>query len=146
MREDKIVERLKSRISKNNLTVKGKRKKIEYSPGNLIYLKNHSPDKVDPKWKGPYKVIKMSSGKNNVYVDKGNKIERVSVNNVRPCRGGEDVALINSPTNKVDDSIDLNDKGSLESRRFENETSKKELRRTCFRNESESLDRSRNDD
>ncbi|KAG0420483.1 hypothetical protein EQH57_0126 [Dictyocoela roeselum] len=32
IREDKMVERLKSRISKNNLTVKGKRKKIEYTP------------------------------------------------------------------------------------------------------------------
>ncbi|KAG0439113.1 Pro-Pol polyprotein [Dictyocoela muelleri] len=89
IRDNEIVERLKRRINKRNLTIQRKRKNIYYAPGTLIYHKNNSPDEVVPKWKEPYKVIRMSNGKNNLYVDKGNKIERISVNNVRPYRGGE---------------------------------------------------------
>ncbi|KAG0435655.1 Transposon Tf2-9 polyprotein [Dictyocoela muelleri] len=104
--ESEIVNKNKMNTKKTNELIKRKRKPITYVRGDYVYLRNFSADKVEPKWLGPYQVIRISSGGNNVYIDKGNKISRASINNIRIFRRGEDVASISPATTDETDTIE----------------------------------------
>ncbi|KAG0420677.1 hypothetical protein EQH57_0052 [Dictyocoela roeselum] len=79
-----------------------KRKIINYKHGDFVYLKNHSPDKVDPKWIGSFQIVRVSDTGNNVYIKKENKILRTSINNVFSFRREQDAAYAESATTKDD--------------------------------------------
>ncbi|KAG0420371.1 Transposon Tf2-11 polyprotein [Dictyocoela roeselum] len=89
---NKVLSNLKYKTQLFNDKMKAKRKNIVYKEGDLIYLKNFSAEKVHPKWLGPYKVVKLSNSKNNIFINKANKVIRASIKHVRPFKGGEDVA------------------------------------------------------
>ncbi|KAG0441586.1 hypothetical protein DMUE_0939 [Dictyocoela muelleri] len=64
------------------------RKLVNYKIGDNVFILNMSPDKVEDKWLGPYEVIRVSQTGNNIYIDKNNKIMRISIKNCRPCGEG----------------------------------------------------------
>ncbi|KAG0420244.1 Transposon Tf2-9 polyprotein [Dictyocoela roeselum] len=86
-----VRKRMKESSDKYNEKIAKTRKNIIYREGNLVFTRNFDQDKVKSKWNGPYKIVKISSSGSNVYVDKGNKIMRVSIKNVKPYTGEEDV-------------------------------------------------------
>ncbi|KAG0420416.1 hypothetical protein EQH57_0153 [Dictyocoela roeselum] len=89
--EDKVATRMRKSVEKYNEKIRQTRKRVFYKNGDAVFTRNFDQDKVKSKWNGPYKIIKVSNRENNVYVDKGNKIMRVSIKNIKPCLRGEDV-------------------------------------------------------
>ncbi|KAG0420576.1 Retrovirus-related Pol polyprotein [Dictyocoela roeselum] len=71
----------------------------EYKIGDKVFIKNYSPNKIDAKWKGPYTVYGRSDSGNNVRIEMGNKIIRVSYKNCRPMWRGENVVPHRLTTN-----------------------------------------------
>ncbi|KAG0441423.1 hypothetical protein DMUE_1065 [Dictyocoela muelleri] len=95
---DEIINKLRLKTQIFNNKMKVKRKNVTYNEGDMIYLKNFSTDKVQSKWLGPYKVVRLSNSKNNIYINKGNKVIRASIKHVRLFKGGEDVASLSVAT------------------------------------------------
>ncbi|KAG0437214.1 Pro-Pol polyprotein [Dictyocoela muelleri] len=75
----------------NNKKDNEKRIKVKYNPGDYVFTKNFSHEKVNKRWNGPYKVIKVNEGGNTLVLDKGNKRFTASIKNTKPLEGGEDV-------------------------------------------------------
>ncbi|KAG0436104.1 hypothetical protein DMUE_4386, partial [Dictyocoela muelleri] len=99
--DEDIQNRLMREINDRNIKLNLKRKNIRYKRGDFVYLMNHSSDKVDPRWIGPFQVVRVSLSGNNIYIKKKNKIFRTSINNIRPFWREEDVASPDSATVKM---------------------------------------------
>ncbi|MGL5707545.1 MAG: reverse transcriptase domain-containing protein [Aeromonas sp.] len=63
------------------------RKYHEYSVGQMVYKKTHNPDKVEDKWCGPFKIIKIDKSGNSLSIQEVGKISRQNLKNVRPDLG-----------------------------------------------------------
>lgn len=49
----KIINYTRQNITKNENKTNAERKTHQYLENQYIYKRKHSPDKLDPKWKGP---------------------------------------------------------------------------------------------
>ncbi|KAG0440692.1 hypothetical protein DMUE_1554 [Dictyocoela muelleri] len=68
---------------KYNKKISEMRKNISYNVNDMVFVRNFNTDKVTSRWNGPYKDVRISGRGNNLYLDKGNKIMRVSINKYR---------------------------------------------------------------
>ncbi|KAG0420335.1 Transposon Tf2-9 polyprotein, partial [Dictyocoela roeselum] len=59
--------------------------------GDFVFIREFSQDKINPIFSGPYRITKVASNNSHVFVQKRNKIVKVSVHFIRPWREGEDV-------------------------------------------------------
>ncbi|KAG0435936.1 Pol polyprotein [Dictyocoela muelleri] len=91
---DEIKRINERRVRKYENEIKSKDLLVKFKIGDKVFTKTHSPDKIESKWKGPYTIVAISSSGNNLNIDMGNKIVRVSVKNCRPMRRGEDVVCM----------------------------------------------------
>ncbi|KAG0436330.1 hypothetical protein DMUE_4275 [Dictyocoela muelleri] len=87
--KNEIVNRIKSKMKKK--IDKLPKKHIKYQIGDLIYKRNISPDKVDKKWNGPFRIVKLSKNNGNVYIKIRDKLTKISKKNIRPIKRGENV-------------------------------------------------------
>ncbi|KAG0438898.1 Retrovirus-related Pol polyprotein from transposon [Dictyocoela muelleri] len=60
---------------------------------DLVYIKCFNPDKITPKFTGPYKISSVSKSGNSVYVKKNNNIVKVATKNLKLFKKGENVAV-----------------------------------------------------
>ncbi|KAG0441354.1 Transposon Tf2-6 polyprotein [Dictyocoela muelleri] len=97
---EEINKKSKERREKYLRHLYKKRVPVKYEIGDKVLIKNHCQDKTSPRWLGPFSIINISKSGNNLNVDTGNKILRISIKNCRPAEKGEDVASHASPTLK----------------------------------------------
>lgn len=55
----------------------------QYQIGNKVMLKVPNPNNLDPKWEGPYQVIRVGFNHNYV-IQKANRNQQVHANRLRP--------------------------------------------------------------
>ena len=68
----------------------------EYSVGNLMFVKNHVGDKMQPKWKGPLEVVEIKNGGCILVRIGGQRCVTQKIRNIRPWgRMGENVVINN---------------------------------------------------
>lgn len=72
--------------SKINSKIKNKKRvtNFHFKVNDEVYKKSFSPDKMDPIWKGPFKIIEMDKNGNYVIIEELNKITKQNIKNVRP--------------------------------------------------------------
>lgn len=79
----KILERLRSNAEKTERYRNTKRKSVKFTIGQLVYDKEHSQDKVDPKFSGPYKILEISRNSDRCLLDKPTSNTWRSVKNLK---------------------------------------------------------------
>lgn len=81
--KERLMNEIKIKMSENNKRNK-KRVRMHYQRDNFVFIKNHSPDKIEDKWKGPFKIISVSNCKNRLLIDEKKKQTWNNIKNVRP--------------------------------------------------------------
>ncbi|KAG0437086.1 hypothetical protein DMUE_3891 [Dictyocoela muelleri] len=56
---------------------------IKYLVNDYVFIKNHDSDKITLQWIGPFRICDVSKCGNNVFVNKNNKVVRVSIKSCR---------------------------------------------------------------
>eukprot|EP00477_Mikrocytos_mackini_P003217 GAHX01003999.1.p1 GENE.GAHX01003999.1~~GAHX01003999.1.p1 ORF type:complete len:181 (-),score=27.18 GAHX01003999.1:129-671(-) len=69
-----------------------KRQPHDHRVGDLVYSKTHAPDKLEEKWKGPGKIIKVKETGQLIIQEDGDTYEQ-DIRNVARCRRGQDVVV-----------------------------------------------------
>ncbi|KAG0441567.1 hypothetical protein DMUE_0955 [Dictyocoela muelleri] len=87
--DDLITERIKKQHSRWNNKELGNA--INYNVGDIVFKKIFDPDKINSKYIGPFKIVKLSRSGNNAYIREYNKISKVSIRNIKLFKRGEDV-------------------------------------------------------
>ncbi|KAG0436021.1 Transposon Tf2-6 polyprotein [Dictyocoela muelleri] len=64
---------------------------VKYQKGDLVYIKVFNPDKIITKFEGPFRIVKISRSGNCAFIEKKNKVDKISVKNIKLFRKGEDV-------------------------------------------------------
>ncbi|KAG0420194.1 hypothetical protein EQH57_0261 [Dictyocoela roeselum] len=90
---DKLKNKIKKELTVNMKIKNTKRIFTKYNIADKILIKNFSPDKVEPKWLGPYEILGYSRSRNNVIINKNNKRVKIPIKNTKPFGGGENVVL-----------------------------------------------------
>ncbi|KAG0420639.1 Transposon Tf2-6 polyprotein [Dictyocoela roeselum] len=80
----KILSQFKRNIKKEN----DNKKNFNIKKGDLILKKNFDPDKISPRFKGPFPVVSIGKLQNSVTIDEGSKISKVSVKNIKIFKRG----------------------------------------------------------
>jgi transposase InsO family protein len=91
----KIAEKHK-KATKNtqNKRISSRIKKFNFKINEWVYKKTFSPDKVDPVWKGPFKILNVDKNGNYVEIQENFKTTKQNIKNLRPYfRRGEDAAV-----------------------------------------------------
>ncbi|KAG0419230.1 Pol polyprotein, partial [Dictyocoela muelleri] len=78
---------------------------VNYKCGDKVFIKNHTHDKMSPRWLGPYTVIGISKNINNLTVETESNELRVSIKNCRLSERGDDVVYCSATTQKFENSI-----------------------------------------
>ncbi|KAG0420565.1 Transposon Tf2-6 polyprotein [Dictyocoela roeselum] len=78
-----IKERLFNQVEKNIKENNKNNREFDFKKGDLILKRNFDPDKIAPRFKGPFKVIDIGKMRNSLLIDEGNKVAKVSVKNVK---------------------------------------------------------------
>lgn len=52
-----------------------------------MFLKNFSPDKIEPIWNGPYKITEVDKNGNYVIIQENLKRTKQNIKNIRPLFG-----------------------------------------------------------
>ncbi|KAG0437016.1 Gag-Pro-Pol polyprotein [Dictyocoela muelleri] len=87
--KDEIISRIKSKSSKYANKINSNCKRHIYKPNDKVFMRNHSPDKIE---KNGWDLIMSSNFKknlNNIYINKKGKNLKVYIKNIRPFSGGE---------------------------------------------------------
>jgi hypothetical protein len=96
-------EELKSKmlinIKKSEDKRNKKRNEWKLKIGDSILKLNHSPDKAEDIWQGPFEIVDVDCEGNWVVIDQGNKKSKQNVKNVRPFFGEGRMLCTNGPTN-----------------------------------------------
>lgn len=88
----KIIKYTRQSITKNENETNAERKTHQYLENQYIYKRNHSPDKLDPKWKGPYRIHHKVNN-NQFIIEENGKHTKQNIKNIRPAiKEGVDVA------------------------------------------------------
>jgi transposase InsO family protein len=74
----------------------------EFKIGNLVFKKNHSPDKGDDIWLGPFKILDVDLNGNWIKIDEGTKTSKQNVKNVRPIKEGGVCGALEAPHYRTD--------------------------------------------
>jgi len=104
-----IKEKIRTCVKRSENNTNTRRRSHIYHEGDRVYKRNFSPDKIDPKWKGPYQITKIH-GDNNVWIHENNKLTKQNIKNLRPCFE-EGVDVVSQEAN--DDKRETDKKNSL---------------------------------
>ncbi|KAG0436252.1 Transposon Tf2-6 polyprotein [Dictyocoela muelleri] len=77
--QKKLLSQFKKNINKENKN----KNNFNIKKGDLILKKNFDQDKIAPRFKGPYTVVKKGKLRNSVTIDEGSRISKISVKNIK---------------------------------------------------------------
>ena len=80
--KESIVNQIKMNSEKSLAFRNKSRITFLYRVNDLIFLKNQSPDKVEDKFCGPFKIIEVSNDLNRVLIDDGLKEAWINIKNI----------------------------------------------------------------
>ena len=64
--------------------VNNKRIDHSFQPNDQVFVKNIDPKKIDPRYRGPFKIIKTYPKQNACKIDFGSYIENISIRKLKP--------------------------------------------------------------
>lgn len=73
--------------TKNERNTNKKRIKHVYRINDMVYKKNVTPDKLERRWNGPYKILNIHD-ENTVEIEENNKTSIQNIKNLLPAEGG----------------------------------------------------------
>lgn len=88
---NETIERLKLRYKKSMERLNNKRIAWNYKENNLVMIKQINPLKMDSRWIGPYRIIKIGSRGNSYCIDTKEKLLWVNIKRIRPYKGEDNV-------------------------------------------------------
>ena len=77
----------------------------KFEVGKKIYLRNYSPEKTEPLWFGPFKILEIGPNTNYLKIQTKNGTKIVSSKNVRREAECDDPADLDHPKNKIKNFI-----------------------------------------
>ncbi len=86
IKKGEISRRKKVQSTKDLKRISKNRIEHLYRPGDTIYVKSPSHDKLDPRWLGPYRIKSVNHRKNYVIITRHRKLYRINFKRIRPLQ------------------------------------------------------------
>ncbi|MGL4848965.1 MAG: RNase H-like domain-containing protein, partial [Clostridium sp.] len=83
-----ILRRTKDRNLHDLRRINSNRVPHRYRVGDKVFVKAPTCDKLDPRWKGPFRVVKVKLEHNYVIIKKGSKQFRINFKRLKPFLNG----------------------------------------------------------
>ncbi|KAG0435690.1 Transposon Tf2-9 polyprotein, partial [Dictyocoela muelleri] len=90
LRKKLIKNKADEKIFKENEIIKKNKKRIDIKikKDDLVLRRNLVQDKIQDRYVGPFKVVRVDESIGNVWVDEGRRVIRHNVKNIKPFFGG----------------------------------------------------------